>query len=266
MLINGTTIHGVQFQNKTKENRPLAYYHRLTPIGTLLSSPLSLNFKNIGVIGLGTGGLSSYAKIGQEIDYFEIDPDVHWIAKNLFTFIKNSKGKVKIIYGDARIAIKGIPAKRYDILVVDAFSGDAIPVHLLTTEAISEYRKHLKNSGIILFHISNRYLDFIPVLFSNANYLNVNACYKNNKPGKDDLYATSWFALTWDSKVYKKLITKFKWVGYNSREVSLIRPWTDKYSDELAIMRLNDLLNSIKYFKPFYWDGRTVMRLDDLVN
>ena len=252
VLMHGTTIHGVQFKDKQKENQPLAYYHRLTPIGAYLSAPGV--GKNIGLIGLGTGGLSAYGREGQEIDYFEIDPDVYFIAKNLFTFLKTTQAKVNFIFGDARLAIKGVPAKRYDVLVIDAFSGDAIPVHLLTTEALNEYRKHLTNQGVILVHISNRYLDFIPVLFSNANYLNAYACYKGNEPDtKKNLFGTSWFALSWNSGSFGKLVTEFKWVRYVPGKNKLIRPWTDKYSNMLLIIRLSSFLNSFRYFQPFCW-------------
>ena len=152
------------------------------------------------------------------------------------------------------MAIKEVPVKRYDILVVDAFSGDAIPVHLLTTEAINEYRKHLTDKGVIFFHISNRYLNFIPVLFSNANYLNAYAGYKENRSNqKIDLLATTWFALSWDKGSFAELVNKFKWVRYAPGKHKLIRPWTDKYSNMFLIMRFNDFLNSIKYFRPFYW-------------
>ncbi|MDP2927586.1 MAG: fused MFS/spermidine synthase [Candidatus Omnitrophota bacterium] len=252
MLIHGTTIHGAQFKDKERENQPLTYYHKLTPVGRLLSRP---NVgKNIGVIGLGTGGLAAYARDDQEIDYFEIDPDMYFIAQNLFTYIKHSRGKINFIFGDARIKIKEAKAARYDILVVDAFSGDAIPVHLLTTEAINEYRKHLTEEGIILFHISNRYLNFIPVLFSNANYLNAYACYKSNRAiSRDDIFATTWFALSWDSGSFSKLVTEFKWSQYVPGKNRLIRPWTDKYSDMLLIMDLNNFLDPLKYFQPFYW-------------
>ncbi len=251
MLNHGTTIHGAQFKDKARENQPLAYYHKLTPIGRLLSS--SDPGKNIGVIGLGVGGLAAYARPGQEIDYFEIDPDMYFIAQNLFTFLKHSAGKINFIFGDARIKIKEVPAGRYDLLIVDAFSGDAIPVHLLTTEAINEYRKHLTDKGIIVFHISNRYLDFIPVLFSNANYLNAYACYKENRElSKYDIFATTWFALSWDSRSFGKLVTELKWSRYVPGN-RLIRPWTDKYSDMLLIMSLKDFLNPLKHFQPFYW-------------
>lgn len=254
LLSHGTTIHGLQYKTKEKEDRPLAYYHRLTPIGSFLSAPSLGPGANIGIIGLGAGGLAAYACAGQEIDYFEIDPDMYFIAQNQFSFLKHSLGKINYIFGDARIKIKESPVNRYNLLIVDAFSGDAIPVHLLTTEAINEYRKHLTKDGIIFFHISNRYLNLIPVLFSNANYLNAYACHKSNLGrAKDDVFATTWFAMSWDNSAYLRLVTEFKWNRYLPGKNRLIRPWTDKYSDMLLIMVANNFLDPLKYFQPFSW-------------
>jgi spermidine synthase len=206
------------------------------------------------VIGLGSGSLALYAQEGQSIDYFEIDPDMYFIPRNFFTYLKHSKGKINFIFGDARIKIKETPAGRYDLLIVDAFSGDAIPVHLLTLEAINEYRRHLAPGGIILFHISNRYLNFIPVLFSNADYLNAYACYQSNRVTADsDAFSSTWFAISWDKGVFGDLINVFKWNQYLPGAKRLMRPWTDKYSNVLLILNIKDLLNAFKHFQPFYW-------------
>ena len=253
VLMHGSTIHGAQFKDKLREDQPLTYYHQDTPLGGLLG-PSGLRFSRLGLIGLGTGATASYAKAGQEVDYFEIDPDVYPIARNLFSYLKHSRAKINFITGDARLTISQTALKRYDILVVDAFSGDSVPVHLLTTDAINEYKKHLADGGIILFHISNRYLNFIPVLFSNANYLNAYACYKNNSAKRSTgLFATSWFAMTWDLRAYYKLVTAFKWINSDWRKKKFIRPWTDEYSDELVIMKFDNLFDQIRYFEPFYW-------------
>ncbi|MFA5092621.1 MAG: fused MFS/spermidine synthase [Candidatus Omnitrophota bacterium] len=252
VLMNGTTMHGFQFKDKNKEKLPLAYYHRLTPIGDYLSSEKV--GANIGLIGLGTGALSAYMNDRQEADFFEIDPDMYFIARNLFTHLKYSSGKVNFIFGDARLSIQAAPLKRYDLLVVDAFSGDAIPVHLLTVEAIKEYRRHLKDNGIIFFHTSNRYLNLSPVLFSNANDLDAWAVYKNNPEDVPaGLCRTSWFALTWDRGSFDKLVDKFAWHKWLPGKNKLIRPWTDRYSNVLMILDLNNFLNSLKDFRPFYW-------------
>ena len=253
VLVHGTTIHGAQFKDKTREALPLTYYHPNTPVGELLGSS-GMPFNRIGVIGLGTGALASYVKAGQELDCFEIDFDVYSIALGLFSYLKNSQAKINFITGDARLTINQAALKRYDILVVDAFSGDSVPVHLLTTNAINEYRKHLADTGIILLHISNRYLDFIPVLFSNAKYLNAYACYKNNlEREKVGIFPSSWFALTWDASAYYRLVSEFKWINFELQNNKFTRPWTDEYSSELSILRLSNLIDQIRYFKPFYW-------------
>jgi SAM-dependent methyltransferase len=252
LLNHGTTIHGVQFLDKAKANQLLAYYHITTPIGELLNGRYV--GENIGIIGLGSGGLAAYARAGQEIDYYEIDPDMYYIASNIFSFLGLSQGKINFIFGDARITLKDAPANRYDLLIMDAFSGDAIPVHLLTIEAIQEYRKHLKPGGILLFHISNRYLNLAPVLFSNANALNAYSCWKSNDEDiKKNIFGTSWFALTWDKPVYGRFLTELGWKQYYSGRRGLLRAWTDKYSNMLLIISLNNFLSPLKYFKPFYW-------------
>ncbi|PIQ86905.1 MAG: hypothetical protein COV73_04035 [Candidatus Omnitrophica bacterium CG11_big_fil_rev_8_21_14_0_20_43_6] len=252
ILNHGTTIHGAQFTDKQKENQPLAYYHPATPIGQLLSA--SGVGKNIGIIGLGAGGLSAYAREDQEVDYYEIDPDVYFIASNVFSFLKHAKGKINFIFGDARVKIKEAPAGRFDLLIVDAFSGDAIPAHLLTIEAIEEYRRHLKPGGVILFHISNRYMDLVPVLFSNANYLDAYACYKSNPEiVRKNIFGTSWFALSWELPIYNRLLVEFNWKQIVPGKERVLRAWTDKYSNMFLIMCLNNFLGPLKNFKPFYW-------------
>lgn len=254
-LMHGTTLHGAQFMDKKKAKEAAIYYHPHTPVGGLLSST-SLPLKNVGVIGLGSGALAAYGRPQEEFDFFELDPDVSFIAQEIFTYIQDSPAKFNFIFGDARIKIKEAQDKRYDLLIVDAFSADAIPTHLLTVEAIKEYKKHLRENGIILFHISNRYLDLAPVLFNNANYLNAYSCYKNNPAeGANLALASSWFALTWDIKVLEKLVLEFKWLNTYANEYrgKLGRPWTDDYSNLVLVMKLKDFLNSIRFFAPFYW-------------
>lgn len=254
LLSHGTTLHGAQFLDEKKKNTPLLYYHPKTPIGGLLGSD-KLSFGKIGAIGLGAGSIAAYGRPGTEFDFFEIDPDVYPVAREMFSYIARSPSRINFIFGDARIKLKeskGI----YDILIIDAFSGDSIPTHLLTVEAIQEYREHLSEGGIILFHISNRYLELAPVLYSNAVYLNAYPCYKANAAKASELLsASSWFILTWDIEVLKRLVLEFKWknVFPPRRGFRLLRPWTDKYSNLVLVMRSRDFINSIRYLQPFYW-------------
>ncbi len=173
-LTHGNTIHGLQ--DRQNPLTPLTYYYPNGPIGTVFqkfSGPLTK--KNVALVGLGVGSLAAYGQSGQQMDYYEIDPVVKQIATDptYFTFLRDSKAKVRIIMGDARISLSQAPDSSYDMIVLDAFSSDAIPVHLLTEEAFEMYLRKLKPGGIICAHISNRYLDLSIVLGAISKDLNL---------------------------------------------------------------------------------------------
>lgn len=254
MLHHGTTMHGAQYviADKEKNLEPLSYYHSDTPVGKLLNSNIFPTGR-IGVIGLGVGTLCVYGKEGEEMDFFELDPDMPFIASP-FHYLQNSKAKLNFYFQDARIALREIPLKRYDILIVDAFSGDSVPIHLLTTEAIQEYKPRLKDKGIILFHISNRYIDLAPVLFSNASAVNAFALIDWNEDLNRFSFATTWVALTWDREIYDMLIRGLHWkTNPDESSKKPLRPWTDKYSNIPLTFKADTLINSIKQSTPFYW-------------
>ena len=254
-LMNGTTIHGAQYMTHDRaknNNEPLSYYHRKTPVGKLLSSD-KFAAEQTGIVGLGVGTLSAYGKKGQTIDFYELDPDMSLISRP-FSYLENSQAKLNFFYQDARIALRGAPLKIYDILIIDAFSGDSVPVHLLTTDAIREYQARLKDKGIILFHISNRYLDLAPVLFSNAKAVNAFALLDENEWQGFILFPSKWVAMTWDKQINDSLISQLQWKK-NPAELATkhLRPWTDKYSNIPATLKFNAFLDSIKKSTPFSW-------------
>jgi spermidine synthase len=258
-LDNGKTLHGLEYLFKEKANEPLAYYHKNTPLGKILESS-DFVFQHVGVIGLGAGTVAAYGKKDEVIDFFELDKDVYWIAAHLFNYLKDTKATTNFILGDARVSIKASNVKTYDLLIVDAFSGDYVPVHLLTTNAILEYKKHLKKNGIILFHISNQFLDLAPILFSNASivhaYSMVSINYSNDPLV---LYLSSaWVALTWEKDRKNLLVSKLGWKedGSNNSYVKKVRPWTDDYTNLLPVIKIDYLINQVKFFTPFYWDWK----------
>lgn len=162
ILSHGTTIHGGQARDIHNRLMPISYFHENTGIGqAFLRIP---ELKDVGVVGLGTGMVSLYAKPGQTFDFFEIDPLVVKIAQNHFENLRASPAKIRYLIGDARLELRKIPANSYDMLVLDAFTSGAIPSHLLTIEAMREYLRVLRKNGVILFHITNRYVDLLPVL------------------------------------------------------------------------------------------------------
>ncbi|HYD37727.1 MAG TPA: fused MFS/spermidine synthase, partial [Allosphingosinicella sp.] len=171
-LTHGTTLHGAQNLTPGMEAEPTTYYARRSGIGHALASARIFHGPNpaIGVVGLGSGTLSCFAEPGQDWRFFEIDPAIVRIASDSsrFTFLSRCAPRARIVLGDARLSIAREPAGRLDLLAVDAFSSDAIPIHLLTREALQVYRRALKPDGLLLIHISNRYLDLEPVLAAAA--------------------------------------------------------------------------------------------------
>ena len=162
-LTNGTIQHGTQIFGTEKQRRmPTSYYAEDSGIGITLRQCCEGRARNVGVIGLGAGTVAAYGRPGDRIRFYEINPAVEPIAKNVFTYIRESGAEVTIVTGDARTSLTQEPPQGFDVLVIDAFSGDAIPLHLLTTQAVALYRKHLAPGGILAFHISNQHVDLEP--------------------------------------------------------------------------------------------------------
>lgn len=170
VLQNGTTIHGAAYVAADRETTPLGYYSQEGPFGRFFAAIANRQPKTIGVVGLGSGELACYARPGQNWTYHEIDAEVVRIARDThyFHFLERCGGDVKIVLGDARLTLQDVPDRHYDVLVIDAFSSDSIPLHLLTREALALYQRKLTANGVILFHISNRYVDLRPVVSALA--------------------------------------------------------------------------------------------------
>jgi hypothetical protein len=244
-LFHGTTLHGIQFTNPSREDEPLSYYHREGPFGQIFKiynqNPSS---NSIAIIGLGIGSMLAYSSPNQDWTFYEIDPAVIQIANNskYFTFLKNSKpGDLNIIRGDARINIKKAAAAEYGIIVIDAFSSDAIPVHLITEEAVTLYLSKLAKGGILAFHISNQFLDLSSVigdLASNAGLIcllqddNVVESIDRNYTGK---YASKWAVMAEDISTLRPLLKDKRWHIIYPR--SHAKPWTDDFSNILDVLK-----------------------------
>lgn len=182
-LYHGTTVHGSQSLTPEQRNQPLAYYHRSGPMGSIFAVLDQEDVpQTVAIIGLGVGALASYSHPGQHFDFYEIDPEVAQIALNRdhFQFLSTMQGSYKIILGDGRLTIARAPAGHYDLIILDAFSSDAIPVHLLTREALKAYRSKLKEDGLLVFHISNRYLDLEPLMRGMAAELKLSCLIKKD--------------------------------------------------------------------------------------
>lgn len=240
VLVYGNIVHGNQFMGKHK-NEPTTYYGKKSGIGIVLkNSPVFHRKINIGVIGLGTGTMATYGKIGDTVTFFDINPQIIQIARNNFTFLQDSKASIHITEGDGRLSLeKEIlqNKQKYDLIVIDAFSDDSIPVHLLTKEAFDVYRKRLNpEKGIIAIHISNRYIDLKPVLYKIGNYYKMKYASFYNQ--KTDLYnsASEWVLLTNDDTLFK-IPAISKSISNKNKKLKDISLWTDNYSNLFQVLK-----------------------------
>jgi hypothetical protein len=234
-LVHGTIEHGAQYLAFPENRNPTTYYGRRSGVG------LALRFccdgpKRVGVIGLGTGTLAAYGKPGDSFRFYEINPQVVQVANGWFTFLKQSPAKTEIILGDARLSLEGEPSQQFDVLAVDAFSGDAIPVHLLTKEAFAVYFRHLKPSGILAVHTSNTYLKLAPVvklLAEDADY--ATRLISSDEETSMMVSPADWVLVTRNQEFLNKPET---FAGSENIEVPVhLRIWTDDYNNLYEILR-----------------------------
>jgi hypothetical protein len=234
-LVNGTIEHGAQYLAFPENRNPTTYYGRRSGVG------LALRFccdgpKRVGVIGLGAGTLAAYGKPGDSFRFYEINPQVVQVANGWFTFLKQSPAKTEIILGDARLSLESEPSQQFDVLAVDAFSGDAIPVHLLTKEAFAVYFRHLKPDGILAIHTSNTYLKLAPVV----KLLAEDADYATRLISSDEevtmmVSPADWVLVTRNQEFLNKPET---FAGSENITVpSHLRLWTDDYNNLYEILR-----------------------------
>ncbi len=170
-LRHGRIAHGIQFVAEERRRWPTAYYGERSGVGLAFALLSPASPRHVGVVGLGAGTLAAYGRPGDRIRFYEIDPAVVALARGHFSFLAESRASVEVVLGDARLSLEREPPQAFDLLVLDAFSGDAIPVHLLTREAFATWRRHLRDDGLIAVQASNRYVDLLPVLWAAADQL-----------------------------------------------------------------------------------------------
>jgi SAM-dependent methyltransferase len=179
LLRHNGILHGMQAKDPAQRMNTTAYYDPESGIGRLLTS-LRARPIRMGAVGLGAGTLAAAGKPGDVIRFYEIDADVERIAREHFTFISGSPAAVEVILGDARLSLERQADQNYDVLALDAFSGDGIPFHLMTRQAMETYLRHVRPDGVIAFHISNRHLNLAPVVAGLANHFGLHSIYIND--------------------------------------------------------------------------------------
>jgi len=174
-LHHGRIIHGMQFIGDSRQRWPTTYYAPDSGIGRAINAARRARGQRVGVVGLGTGTLAAYARAGDRYLFYEIDPNVIELARRDFSYLSDSAADIDVHVGDARLVLERQPPQRFDVLVIDAFSGDAIPMHLLTREAFAVYARHLTDDGVLAVNVSNRYLNLAPVVKQSATAIGLHA-------------------------------------------------------------------------------------------
>jgi SAM-dependent methyltransferase len=234
-LRNGTIIHGAEFLDTARRNDPTTYFGPQSGAGIALRLARQRGNIRVGIIGLGVGTLASYGRKGDRYSFYEINPLVIDLARTQFDFIRGSPAQVDIIPGDARLSLEREEPQNFDVLLVDAFSGDAIPVHLLTREAFALYFRHLKPQGVLAVHVSNRFLDLPPVVEAAARTLGA----RSVKVTSEEDQANGIFQATWMLVDRPSVLggTAGAVPSLPSTEERVLPAWTDDYSNLITILK-----------------------------
>jgi spermidine synthase len=238
-LFHGGTVHGVQSLDPARSREPLAYYTKSGPVGQIFDRGPS---GSVAIVGLGAGAMACYIAPDQPLTYYEIDPSIRSIASDpgYFTFLDQCAPGAKIVLGDARLSLRTAPAGGYGLIILDAFSGDSIPIHLLTREAVRLYLAKLAPGGLLVFHISNRYLDLAPTLGAQARDAGLAHLVRDDTavPQADldrGKLASKWVVMARSKTDFGRLANDRRWVPLEMASSS--RVWTDDYSNLLGIIR-----------------------------
>jgi hypothetical protein len=231
-LYNGTIKHGAQYLAPERSRIPTTYYGDASGLAIALSALRKGEPVRAGMIGLGVGTFATYARSGDVFRFYEINPDVIRLAEVEFRYLRESRGKVELAGGDARLSLEREPPQNYDLLAVDAFSGDSIPVHLITREAFALYFRHLKPGGALAIHVTNRHLDLAPVVKAIADTYGARSLLiHNSDEDARHIYESSWVIVTHNAGLADDLDL------YESAIDGKPVLWTDDYSNLLSVLR-----------------------------
>lgn len=235
VLTHGSITHGKQFTVPERRKWITTYYGETSGVGRAILAAGLDGPVRVGVIGLGAGTLAGYGREGDSFRLYEINPQVIDLARKQFTYVTDTRAKVEMSLGDARLSLEREPPQGFDVLAVDAFSSDAIPVHLLTAEALETYFRHLKPGGILAVHISNRYLDLKPVLREAAARFGRHArIVDEDADDARGVYGSTWVLIADEAKVFERAPLAAAEPLASDRRVRL---WTDDYSDLWRILK-----------------------------
>jgi len=243
-LVNGRILHGVQPWDEEHRMQPTSYYSARSGLGVamehyLLQLPQDSQRK-VGVIGLGTGAIAAWGEAGDQYTFYELNPNVKRVAEDYFSYLKETPADQNVVLGDARLALEreyeAEGANGYQVLVLDAFSSDAIPMHLLTSEAMEVYLKHLSPDGILAVHVSNRFLNLPPLVRNLAEDAGYRAELVVCQSSGDGLHAASnWVLVTQNQEFFEQPEVQKKIEGWEEERQNEVR-WTDDFGSLWQVM------------------------------
>ncbi|MDP1606819.1 MAG: fused MFS/spermidine synthase [Rhodocyclaceae bacterium] len=236
-LYHGSIVHGDQYLHADRRQRPTTYYGPTTGAGLAIELTRTPAPQRVGILGLGAGTLLTYGRPEDYYRGYEINPLVLELARTEFSYLADARARVDVVLGDGRLALERDAPQGFDVLLVDAFSGDAVPAHLLTREAFALYFRHLKPDGVLAFHITNRFLDLTPIVALAARQLGYGAVLiSNERDDAADVYRASWMLVTNNAALLEnpKIRAAMDTLVIPS---SKVRPWTDDYSSLLPILK-----------------------------
>ena len=235
-LEHGVVSHGAQILSERGRRLPTMYYGPDTGVGLVMRLYPKTSGRRVGTVGLGVGTLAAYGRPGDTYRFYELDPQVERLARSQFTYLGDSAAKVDVILGDARLSLEREPAQQLDILVLDAFNGDAIPMHLLTREAFAEYNRHLVPNGVIAVHVSNRYLELHPVVHRLAAEFGFTTMFVDTAmDGRILENPANWVIATRD----QQWLARPEWarVGFVPQGLPRVALWTDDHDSLFEVLR-----------------------------
>jgi predicted O-methyltransferase YrrM len=235
-LMHGVIMHGEQYLAPARRNDPTTYYGPAAGIGIAIKASQSQSpAVRVGVVGLGTGTLAIYGRAGDTFRFYEINPDVIDVARREFSFLNDSKAKVETVLGDARLAMEREQPQQYDVLAIDAFSSDSIPVHLITSQAMAVYLRHIKPDGIVAFHVTNRFLQLAPVVKRIADEYKLHVALIVDEAEENDLAKTDWMLVTRNPALLER--KEIADVAAEITEIPGLRLWTDDFNNLFQILK-----------------------------
>ncbi len=234
LLVHGRITHGCQFTDPVKRHWATSYYGEKSAVGQAIRYFQRAGGVRSGAIGLGTGTLASYAQPKDVFRFYEINPEVLRMARQHFTYLADCRGRWDVVMGDARLSLEAEPSQKFQVLVLDAFSGDAIPTHLLTREAFEVYQRHLAPAGVIAVHVSNKYLHLVPVVRRLAEAYGLKATRISAEKDEDRLLSSNDWVLVTRNAAF--LATHPSQPPFSADDDQRVPLWTDRYSNLFQIL------------------------------